>query len=102
MRRRHQRADLPWLWLGKKGKLTDSGIAQAIRTHGEQASIEGLHPHAFQHSWRHYADKAGLSETYLMTLGGWKSSAMLRRHASTGKTERALDGAKRAAVGDTL
>ncbi len=23
MLRRHQRADLPWLWLGKKGKLHD-------------------------------------------------------------------------------
>jgi hypothetical protein len=99
--RRHQRADLPWLWLSKKGKLTDSGIAQAMRTHGEQGGIEGLHPHPFQHAGRHYADKAWLGETYLMTLGEWKSSAMLRRHASTGKTERALEGAKRAAVGDT-
>lgn len=30
-RRRHTHADEPWLWLGKRGRLTDSGIAQAIR-----------------------------------------------------------------------
>lgn len=101
-RKRHPHADLPWLWLGKKGRLTDSGIAQAIRTRGEQAGIAGVHPHELRHAWRHYADKAGLSETDMMTLGGWKSSAMLRRYASTGRTERALDAAKRVAVGDVL
>lgn len=37
MRQRSTHADLPWLWVGRKGRLTDSGIAQVIRERGRQA-----------------------------------------------------------------
>ena len=101
-RRSHPHADLPWLWLGKQGRLTDSGIAQAIRDRGLLAGIAGLHPHELRHSWRHHADRAGLSESELMQLGGWRSPAMLRRYASSTANERALEASRRVALGDKL
>jgi site-specific recombinase XerD len=101
-RRAHPHADEPWLWLGKRGRLTDSGIAQAIRDRGLQAGIEGLHPHELRHAWRHHADRAGLSESEMMQLGGWRSPAMLRRYASTTANERAIEASRKVALGDKL
>jgi hypothetical protein len=43
-RRSHPRHDLPNLWLGSKGKLTDSGVAQVLRRRCLDAGISQLHP----------------------------------------------------------
>ena len=51
VRARRQDAAEPWLWLGTRGRLTDSGIAQAVRHRGQLAGIEGLHPHELRHAW---------------------------------------------------
>lgn len=101
-RKTHLHAAEPWLWLGRKGRLTDSGIAQAIRERGALAGITGLHPHELRHAWRHHADQGGLSESELMTLGGWRSPTMLRRYASTTANERALEASRKMALGDKL
>jgi site-specific recombinase XerD len=54
MRQRSNHADLPWLWVGRKGRLTDSGIAQVIRERGRQAGFgDGLHPHQLRHTFAH-------------------------------------------------
>jgi len=46
LRGKHQGNNQPWLWLGLKGRLTDSGIAQAIREHGIAAGLGSkVHPH---------------------------------------------------------
>ncbi len=42
-RRGHPHAHLPWLWLGKNGRLTDSGVGRALRDRGVRAGIPGLH-----------------------------------------------------------
>ena len=34
-RSKHRMADAPWLWLGPRGRLTASGIAQLVRTRGD-------------------------------------------------------------------
>ena len=102
LRRTHPHADEPWVWLGRKGRLTDSGIAQTIRDLGMRAGIEGLHPHILRHSWRHHAASAGMSREDMMALGGWRSDAMLRRYASSTANARALESAQRIALGDKL
>lgn len=102
LRRTHQHADLPWLWLGRKGRLTDSGIAQTIRDIGMRAGIPGLHPHVLRHSWRHHAASAGMSREDMMALGGWRSDAMLRRYASSTANARALEAAQAIKLGDKL
>lgn len=92
----------PWLWLGRKGRLTDSGIAQSIRDVGMRAGIANLHPHVLRHSWRHHAASAGMSREDMMQLGGWRSDAMLRRYASSTANARALDSARAISLGDKL
>ncbi|MEX0625771.1 MAG: tyrosine-type recombinase/integrase [Chloroflexota bacterium] len=52
-RRQHSKAALPWLWLGEKGRMTDSRIAQLLRRRGRLAGIPGLHAHQFRHSYAH-------------------------------------------------
>lgn len=101
-RKVHPQADVPWLWLGRKGRLTDSGIAQSIRDIGMRAGIANLHPHTLRHSWRHHAASAGMSREDMMQLGGWRSDAMLRRYASSTANARALDSARTIALGDKL
>jgi site-specific recombinase XerD len=41
IRARHKDAHLPWLWLGKRGRLTACGVQQLVRRRGEQAGVLG-------------------------------------------------------------
>ena len=43
-RQRHQAAAMPSLWLGKRGRLSDSGILQMVRRRGEEAGLGQIHP----------------------------------------------------------
>ena len=80
-RRKHAHADRPWLWLGKRGQLTDSGIAQAIRDRGVRVGIPNLHAHDFRHAATHHELAGGMNEADVMSKRGWDSPAMLRRYA---------------------
>jgi site-specific recombinase XerD len=53
VRARHKDAELPWLWLGKKGQLTAWGLVQMLRRRGAQAGLPGLHPHQLRHTFAH-------------------------------------------------
>jgi site-specific recombinase XerD len=94
-RARQRKANLPWLWLGEKGRMTDSGIAQALRRRGRAAGVPGLHAHQFRHSYAHDMLSKGMQETDLMTLAGWRSREMLSRYARSAAASRALDAARR-------
>lgn len=102
VRRRHPHAAEPWLWLGQKGRLTDSGIAQAIRDRGLRAGVPDLHAHDFRHAATHHELAGGLSESDVMNKRGWDSPAMLRRYASTTATERAIAASRKLGLGDKL
>lgn len=39
------------LWVGKKGRLTLSGIEDIIRRLGDKGGVVGAHPHRFRHSF---------------------------------------------------
>lgn len=102
VRRAHEHASEPWLWLGLRGRLTESGIGQLVHTRGQQAGLAGLHPHELRHAWRHHLEMGGASRETLMALGGWESDRMLRRYASTTANARALAQAREIALGDKL
>lgn len=99
-KRRHQ--DPGYWWLGARGRLTDSGIAQAIRHRGLRVGIASLHPHDFRHAATHHELMGGMNEADVMTRRGWSSPAMLRRYASTRAIERANEAARKLALGDKL
>jgi site-specific recombinase XerD len=89
-RKAHPRANEPWLWLGKKGRLTENGISQLLRRRGTEAGLEGLHPHVFRHTFAHQQLADGMQETSLMRLAGWKSRQMVARYGASAGHERAI------------
>lgn len=101
-RKRHDHRDEPWLWLGKKGRLTDSGIAQTIRDRGRRVGIPNLHAHDFRHAATHHELSAGMNEADVMAKRGWDSAAMLRRYASTTANARMIEASRRLGLGDKL
>lgn len=95
-------ADLPWLWLGPKGRLGETGIAQALKRRCEMADIEPINPHRFRHTWAHLFRAEGGGEGDLMHLAGWSSTAMAQRYGSSAAAGRAQEAARRIAIGDKL
>lgn len=89
-RKDHPHAREPWLWLGKKGRLTETGVAQLLRRRGREAGLDGLHPHLFRHTFAHQQLAAGMQETDLMRIAGWKSRQMVARYGASAGHERAI------------
>ncbi len=92
---RIRRSDLPELWLGGKGPMTPSGIAQLLRRRAHQAGIGHIHPHQFRHTFAHRWLAAEGQEGDLQEIAGWRSRDMLRRYGASSRAERAREAHRR-------
>jgi site-specific recombinase XerD len=102
-RTKHPAARLPDLWLGRKGALRASGLAELVRDRGRESGVAArLHPHLFRHAAVHHMLAAGMQETDVMSIAGWRGRDMLTRYAASTRQERALAAAKAHSLGDRL
>ncbi|HEX2574718.1 MAG TPA: tyrosine-type recombinase/integrase [Aquihabitans sp.] len=101
-RSEHRYAKLPAMWLGPKGALGDSGIAQMLNRRCDLAGVPHINPHRFRHTWAHLFRAEGGAEGDLMYLAGWSSTEMAHRYGRSAAMERAQDAARRIHIGDRV
>jgi integrase/recombinase XerC len=89
LRRRRADPEAGPLWIGQRGAVTPSGITQMLRRLGRRAGVEGVRPHRVRHTSAHRAQVAGITESDLMEVFGWRSPEMVRRYGSSARAERA-------------
>ena len=95
-------ASSPWLWLGVRGPMTDSGLRQMLERRSQAAGVRHVHPHMLRHSQATEHMRNGGSETALMRNMGWRSPQMIRRYTAAAADELAREEHRRMALGDQL
>jgi len=90
------------LFITQRGALTPDGARDRITLRGQQAGIEGLHPHRFRHTFAHDFLMNGGQERDLKRLAGWTSDVMLERYGASAADARAAAAARKMKRGDRV
>lgn len=110
-RDKNTHASSPFLWIGQAGGLSGDAVGAIVARRARMAGIYNLdadgrqrpvHAHQTRHTFADRYLAAGGSEGNLMALGGWRSAEIMRRYGRDRATARAIDEARRIAVGDRL
>jgi len=99
-------ADSPWLWLGTRGRgvdhMTDSGIRAMLKRRGNEAGVQGVHPHRFRHTFADNWLAQGGSVDDLMHIAGWTTYDMPLLYAKGRGIARAHEAHQRLSPGDRI
>lgn len=101
-RNRRPQVGLDDLWLGRRGRMTTSGLTAVVKRRAKMAGIDNLHPHMFRHTFAHHWLAGGGNETDLMRLAGWQSRTMLQRYGSSAGADRAIQAHRKHGLVDRL
>ena len=107
-RAHHADAGSEWLWLGQRGRLTDTGVEQMIKRRARQAGLVDangkvkVHPHLFRHTAAHENLADGMNEGDLMAVMGWRNRQMVDRYGASAKAERARASQRQHSLMDRL
>jgi site-specific recombinase XerD len=105
-RARHPCSGSDWLWLGIGGRdrrhFGAAGIQDMLERRGKAAGIDRLTPHWFRRTFAHDYLDAGGSPMDAMSIGGWKTMAMVQHYAGSLAAERARAAHAKLAPGDRL
>ena len=101
-RAKHPARDLSAWWIGSRGAITPSGIAQMLRRRCDMAGLDRIHPHQFRHSFAAAWMADGGSEGDLMHLAVGQPEAYCSPGTVAPAAERALAAHERHAPGDQL
>jgi site-specific recombinase XerC len=91
VRTRHPHHEEDALWIGKRGRLTGSGIYRMVQRRCEDAGIDRIHPHMFRHTFAHSYLRNGGNEGDLMKVTGWRSRQMVDRYGASAAAARAAE-----------
>lgn len=101
LRKTHRLARTDQLWLGWPGKSFQyPALRKALRARAAAAGLKDWHPHQMRHTFADRWLSADGSEGGLMTAAGWNDPSMLRRYTAHRKEARALEEARKLALGD--
>jgi site-specific recombinase XerD len=91
-----------WLWVGRQGRMSTSGVTNVLHRMCADSGVERLHWHQLRHTFAHTWMAEGGNEGELMTLAGWRSRSMLDRYAKSAQVERAHAASWRMSLGDRV